>query len=115
MGYDESLGTHLYQTVSGVVAYTKPKTGRPLHLVINQAIHIPHLDHHQLCPIQCHVNDMTIDETPKFLAAQPTDQMHALTLTNPEDPLLPVILLLELRGVILLLYVRNVNSNELLQ
>jgi hypothetical protein len=111
-GYDESLGTHVYPTVSRVVAYTDPKTGRTLHLVINQAIHIPHLDHHLLCPMQCRVNDMTVDETPKCLAPQPTDQTHALTLTNPEDPLLPVILPLELRGVTLLLYVRNVNSND---
>jgi hypothetical protein len=46
MGYDESLGTTTYTTVSGVVAYTDPKTGRTLHLIINQAIHVPHLDHH---------------------------------------------------------------------
>ncbi len=38
--------------------------------------------------------------------------MHALTLTNPEDPLLPVILPLELREVILLLDIRNVHSDD---
>jgi hypothetical protein len=37
MGYDESLGTKTYKTVSGVVAYTDPKTGGTLHLIINQA------------------------------------------------------------------------------
>ncbi len=42
-GYDESLGTHVYPTVNRVVAYTDPKIGRMLHLVINQAIHIPTL------------------------------------------------------------------------
>jgi hypothetical protein len=41
--YDESLGSKTYQTVSGVVAYDDPQTGRMLHLIINQAIHIPHL------------------------------------------------------------------------
>ena len=51
VGYDKALGTHEYSTVSGVVAYTDPLTGRTLHLVINQAIHIPHLDHHLLCTI----------------------------------------------------------------
>jgi hypothetical protein len=68
VGYDEALGTRVYQTVSGVVAYTDPLTGRMLRLVINQAIHIPHLDHHLLCPMQCRVNDVLVDETPKFLA-----------------------------------------------
>jgi hypothetical protein len=112
VGYDKALGTRIYQTVSGVVAYTDPQTGRTLHLVINQAIHIPHLDHHLLCPMQCHVNDVIVDETPKFLAPQPTDQMHALTLTDPDNPLQPVILPLDLRGVTLLLYVRNVTPDE---
>ncbi len=52
VGYDESLGSKTYQTVSGVVAYDDPQTGRMIHLIINQAIHIPHLDHHLLCPMQ---------------------------------------------------------------
>jgi hypothetical protein len=50
VGYDESLGSKTSQTVSGVVAYDDPQTRRMLHLIMNQAIHIPHLDHHLLCP-----------------------------------------------------------------
>ncbi len=61
VGYDESLGSKTYQTVSGVVAYDDPQMGRMLHLIINQANHIPHLDHHLLCPMQCRVNDVTIN------------------------------------------------------
>jgi hypothetical protein len=112
MGYDESLGTKTYKTVSGVVAYTDPKTGRTLHLIINQAIHVPHLDHHLLCPMQCRVNDMIVDETPKFLAIQPTDQTHALTVPDPDDPLQTLTLPLTLRGVTLLLHVRNVTADD---
>jgi hypothetical protein len=92
VGYDESLGSKTYQTVSGVVAYDDPQTGRTLHLIINQAIHIPHLDHHLLCPMQCRVNDVTVNDLPNFLAADPTDQTHALTLNNPDNPLQQVIL-----------------------
>ncbi len=51
-GYDPSLGTKTYATVSGVLAYDDPVTGEVYHLVINQAIHIPHLNHHLLCPMQ---------------------------------------------------------------
>ncbi len=77
VGYDESLGSKTYQTVSDVVAYDDPQTRRMLHLIINQAIHIPHLDHHLLCPMQCRVNDVIINNLPKFLATDPTDQrMH---------------------------------------
>jgi hypothetical protein len=52
-GYDPSLGTKTYATVGGVLAYDNPVTGKVYHLVINQANHIPHLDHHLLCPMQC--------------------------------------------------------------
>ncbi len=41
-GYDPSLGTKTYATVSGALAYDDPTTGKVYHLVINQAIHIPH-------------------------------------------------------------------------
>ncbi len=81
-------------------------------MIINQAIHIPHLDHHLLCPMQCCVNDMIINDLPKFLAADPTDQTHALTLTDPDNPLQPFTLPLTLRGVTLVLNVRSTTINE---
>ncbi len=112
MGYDKSLGSKTFQTVSGVVVYDDQQTKRMLHLNINQAIHIPHFDHHLLCPMQCCVNDVTINDLPKILVANPTDQMHALTITDPDNPLQPVILPLTLRGVTLLLKVRTVTINE---
>ena len=112
VGYDESLGSKTYKTVSGVVAYTDPKTGRTLHLIIHQAIHVPHLDHHLLCPMQCRVNDVIIDETPKFLASQPTDQTHALTVADPHDPSRTLTMPFSLRGVTSLLYVRNVTADD---
>jgi hypothetical protein len=123
MGCDESLGSKTYKTVSGVVAYTDPTTGRTLHLIINQAIHIPHLDHHLLCPMQCRVNDVIVDETPKFLASRPTDQTHALTVADPDDPSQMTVadpddpsqtltMPLSLRGVTSLLYVRNVTAED---
>jgi hypothetical protein len=112
VGYDKSLGSKTYQTVSGVVAYDDPQTGRTLQLIINQAIHIPHLDHHFLCPMLCRVNDVAVNNLPKCLTAIPTDQMHALTINDPGNPLQPVILPLTLRGVTLLLNVRTVTIDE---
>ncbi len=52
-GYDPSFGTKTYATVGGGLAYDDPMTGKVYHLVINQAIHISHLDHHLVCPMQC--------------------------------------------------------------
>ncbi len=112
VGYDKSLGSKTYQTVSSVDVYDDPQTERMLHLIVNQAIHIPHLDHHLLCPMQCRVNDMTTNNLPKFLVANHTDQTHTLTITDPNNPLQPVILPLTLRGVPSLLNVRTVTINE---
>jgi hypothetical protein len=94
-GYDPSLGTVQYNTVSGMLAYDHSNSGETYHLVVNQAIHIPHLDHHLLCPMQCRVNDVTINETPKFLA-QVIEHMHALTIQDPDNPMQTVILPLAL-------------------
>jgi hypothetical protein len=104
--YDPALGTKTFATVSGALAYDDPITGETLHLVINQAIHIPHLDHHLLCPMQCQVNDVTVDDTSKFLARDPTDKLHALTLDDPDHPAQTVTLPLALQGVTSLLNVR---------
>ncbi len=58
------------------------------------------------------MKDVTVNNVPKFLAANLTDQMHALTITDPNDPLQLVILPLTLRVVTLLLNVRTVTINE---
>jgi hypothetical protein len=91
-GYDPSLGTKTYATVSRALAYDDPVTSKVYHLVINQAIHIPHLDHHLLCPIQCRVNDVVVDDTPKLLTSDPNDHTHALTIRDPDEPAQTVIL-----------------------
>jgi len=112
VGYDKSLGTQTYAIVSGMFANDDPQMRRTLHLDIHQAIHIPHLDHHQLCPMQCCVNEVIVNDLPKFLASDPTDQMHALTVKDPDNPLQLVILPLTLRGVTSMLNVRPVTINE---
>ncbi len=80
--------------------------------MINQAIHIPHLDHHLLCPMQCQVNDVIVDDMPKFLTSDLTDHTHALTIIDPDQPAQMVILPLALRGVTLLLNVRGITFDE---
>ena len=111
-GYDPALGTTQYNTVSGALAYDHPHSGETFHLVVNQAIHIPHLDHHLLCPMQCRVNDVIVNETPKFLAQDLTEHSHALTVQDPINPVQTVILPLALRGVTSLLNVRAPTLDE---
>ncbi len=62
--------------------------------------------------MQCRVNDVTVNETPKFMVQDPTDQTHALTLPNPVHPSQTITLPLELRGVISLLNVRTVTADQ---
>ncbi len=62
--------------------------------------------------MQCHVNDMTVGETPKFLVPNPTDKMHALMIRDNDDPTQVVHLPLALRGVTLLLHVRKPTRAE---
>ena len=55
---------------------------------------------------------MTIDDTPKFLARDPTDKMPALTIEDPGHLTQTVTLPLALRGVTLLLNVRAPTLDE---
>ena len=112
MRYDPALGTKTSATVSGAVAYDDPLIGKVYHIVINQAIYIPHLDNHLLCPMQCQVNDITVDKTPNILVHDPTDHTHALAVKAPHNPAQMVILPLALQGVTLLINVRVLTLDE---
>jgi len=62
--------------------------------------------------MQCRVNDVRVNETPRFLEKDPTDDTHALIIADPDDPLQTVTLRLALRGVTSLLYVKNVSNDD---
>lgn len=83
-GYDKTMGAQHFRTVSAAVAYLHPVSGTLYHLVMHQAIEIPHLDHHLLCPMQCRVNDVTINDCPKFLTKNPTAESHAIIVNDPD-------------------------------
>ncbi len=85
VGYDPQQGLQTFEMVSSVLAFDHLRDGQVYHLVFHQAIYMPQLDHHLLCPMQCRVNDMTVNDVPKFLTHFPTDNMHALIVQNPDD------------------------------
>jgi hypothetical protein len=62
--------------------------------------------------MQCQVNDVIVNEMPKFLAHDLTDHTHALTIRDPHNPAQTVILPLALRGVTLLINVRVPTLDE---
>jgi hypothetical protein len=99
VGYDPQQGLQTFEMVSGILAFDHPRDGQVYHLVFHQAIHMPQLDHHLLCPMQCPVNDVTVNNVPKILTCFPTDNMHALIVQNPDDDSTTLTFPLLLQGV----------------
>ena len=94
-GYDPSLGSSDYSTVTGVHGYLHPHTGMTYHIVTHQGIIIPHLEHHLICPMQARVNDVNVNETPRFLTPEPNGETHAIIVTdldNLSEAILPLTL-----------------------
>ena len=81
-GYDDTLESKVYETVSAALAYDDPKTGNTAILVVNQAISMPQLKHNLLCPMQLRHNDVEVDEKPKFLTSNPTEKSHAIVVKD---------------------------------
>jgi hypothetical protein len=101
VGYDPQQGSQTFETGSGVLAFDHLQDGQVYHLVFHQAIHMPQpqLDHRLLCPMQCCVNDVTVNNVPKFLTRYPPDNMHALIVQNPDDDSTTLSFPLHLQGV----------------
>ena len=55
-GFDPSQPARSAKIVDCAVKYICPGTGEIILLAINQALHIPELEHVLLCPMQCRVN-----------------------------------------------------------
>jgi hypothetical protein len=116
LGYDKSLGSTRYKTVSAVLRYVHPHTGTWYHLVINQAIHVPHLEHHLICPMQCRINGVMINDLPKFLDPTPSEVSHAILCSphsfDDDAHVQQVVLPLQLRGVTSYLTVGTPTASE---
>jgi hypothetical protein len=87
------------KTVSAGMAYDVPGSGWVVNLIVHQAINLPHLPHNLLNPMQMRLNDVVVNETPKFQCANPTNLYHTITVKgeNINDEL---IIPLDLRGVV---------------
>ena len=102
---DPSVGTRTKQILSGAFKYTSPSDGSGYILVVHQAIHIEALDHSLLCPMQLRDNDVILNETPKSMAEQPTEDNHSLLVTTDTKESLRIPL--RLRGITSTLYVHK--------
>ena len=67
------------KTVSGALAYDSPTSGKTVIIVIHQAIYVPTMDCNLICPMQVSMNDVKLDDKPKFLTEDPTNESHAIS------------------------------------
>ena len=114
-GYDPSMGSHVYPTVSGVLGYIHPFSLQRYHLIVHQGISVPHLDHHLCCPMQSRMNDVIINDVPKFLLKNPSPDDHAFVVPDPDypdDPDKTLTLPLLLKGVTSYLPTETVTMEE---
>ena len=111
-GWDASAGATECRTVSGVVAYDHPVTGQAYMLVFHQAINLESMDNHLICPMQCRVNRVEINDTPKIFVKRPTECSHAIVVDDPVAPDVSLVILLQLEGVTSVFLVRTSSRQE---
>jgi hypothetical protein len=73
-----ALGLIELPIVSGAVTYDPLTTGKVYILVFHQAIYCRQMENHLICPMQCRVNDVVINNTPKMWAPNPDDSTHSI-------------------------------------
>ena len=77
-GYDPKVGSKCVSIINVTVAYTEPETGQVVIFLIKKVIEMKSIDHHFLCPMQCQINGVMINEFPKFLSPILSETMHSL-------------------------------------
>jgi hypothetical protein len=75
--------------VHGALAYDCPYTGKVYVILVHHALHFPEMDHNLIPPFQMRVNGVVINECPKFLSPQPTDETYSLFFPS-DDIRLPL-------------------------
>jgi hypothetical protein len=63
------------KTVSSGMAYDVHGSGRVVIISVHQATNLPHFPHNILNPMQMMLNDVVVNETPKFQFSNPTNLM----------------------------------------
>ena len=77
-GYDGHRRNEGCRTVSTVVAYDHPETGKVFMLILHQAILIPHMKTNLLSPMQLRDHGLRVNDEPKYMVADPTEDHHAI-------------------------------------
>ena len=79
-------------------------------IVIHQTIYVPTKDCNLICPIQVRMNDVKLDDKPKFLTEDPTNKSHAISCEDNTGTLINITL--ELKGVASYFLTRKPTKHE---
>jgi hypothetical protein len=81
------------------MGYTIPETGKTVLFTVHQSIFSPTLNHNLLRTMQMRLNDVVVNETPKFQSFKPTELSHSISVRGDdvEDFL---VIPLELHGAV---------------
>jgi hypothetical protein len=112
LGFSTALGLMELPIVSGAVVYDHPTTGKVYILVFHQMIFCRQMDNHLICPMQCRVNDVAINNTPKMCILNPDDSTHSIEVADPLDPDTTLHIPLILRGVTSCFCIRKPSTAE---
>jgi hypothetical protein len=84
-GYDDRVAeARNCKMVSGAIAYDHPETGDVYMLLLHQAILIPTMKANLLCPMQLRHHGVFVNDEPKFMAPNPTED-HNTIVVHDED------------------------------
>ena len=84
-GYDGSVGSTEAQVVSAAIAYDCPAMGDTYMLVIHQAVAVPSMQHILLSSMQLQDNDVRVNDEPKYLAPNLSQEHHSITILEAND------------------------------
>ena len=74
------MGSTQAQVVSAAVAYDCPAMGDTYMLVIHQAVAVPSMQYILLSSMQLQDNDVCVNDEPKYLAPNPSQEHHSITI-----------------------------------
>jgi hypothetical protein len=82
------------QSIKAPEMQTDPSSGRPILLILHQAIYIRGMKHNLLCPMHLWHNSITVNERPKHCSPSPNREDHSIIV-----PDIDYLILLSLHGV----------------
>ena len=83
-GFDGTKSANA-KTVTGVLGYVDPGTGDRFMLVVHQAILVPHMTANLLGLMQLRDNGILVNDEPKHMALNPTDDHHCIIIPGSQD------------------------------